>query len=150
MRAIVWATVVAGALDILSAIVLRGLVNGISATRVLQSVASGVLGRAAFVGNARTAALGVLLHFLIMAVIATLFHVVSRRWSVLTTQWLPSGLAYGAIVYVIMSFVVVPLSAFPGKLVPSLAAFAEGVAVHMICVGMPIAFIVSRWGQSVA
>lgn len=148
MQALLWSTLVAGALDISATIVLRRLINGIAALRVLQSVASGLLGRNAFGGHLRTAVLGLLLHFLIMTVIVALFYFASRRLAGLTTQWLWSGLAYGAVVYLVMSFVVVPLSAFPGKLVPSSAAFVEGLLVHMICVGLPIAFIISRFAPA--
>jgi hypothetical protein len=145
MQAILWSTLVAGTLDISAAIVLRAMVNGIAATRVLQSVASGVLGRDAFSGDLRIAALGLLLHFLMMAVIATVFYLASRRLPMLATYWVWFGLAYGVVVYLVMSFVVVPWSAFPGTVVPSAAAFVEGVVVHMVCVGLPIAWFTSRW-----
>jgi hypothetical protein len=148
MQAIFWSTLLAGALDITAAIVLRGLVNGVAASRVLQSVASGVLGRAAFSGGQRAAAFGLLLHFLIMAGIAATFYVASRRLPSLTAHWPGFGLAYGVVVYLVMSFVIVPLSGFPGKLVPSVAAFVEGALVHAICVGLPIAFATSRYAQS--
>jgi uncharacterized membrane protein YagU involved in acid resistance len=150
MQALLWSTLIAGTLDITAAIILRALLSGVPAVRVLQSVASGLLGRAAFSDDMRTAALGLLLHFLIMAVIASLFYVASRRLPVLTAQWLWSGLVYGALVYLMMSFVIVPLSAFPGKLVPSTAAFVEGIVVHMLCVGLPIAYITSRYTPSPA
>ena len=150
MQALLWSTLVAGTLDITAAIVLRALLSGVTAVRVLQSVASGLLGRPAFNDDLRTAALGLLLHFLIMAVIAALFYFASRRLPVLAAQWLWSGLAYGAVVYLIMSFVIVPLSAFPGTLVPSVAAFVEGIVVHMLCVGLPIAYITSRYAPSPA
>ena len=147
MRAILWATLVAGALDISAAIILRGTLNGMAASRVLQSVASGVLGRDAFSGGPPIAALGLLAHFLIMAGIATVFYLASRKLPLLTNHWVGFGLVYGAIVYLMMSFVIVPLSAFPGKLVPSVAAFVEGIVVHMICVGLPIAYFTSRYSQ---
>jgi hypothetical protein len=110
----------------------------------LQSVAAGVLGREATKGGAMTAALGLLLHFLIMSGIATTFYILSRRIPVLTKHWLPCGIAYGVVVYLVMSFVVVPLSAFPGSVVPSLAAFVQGALTHIVCVGLPIAFITHR------
>lgn len=48
----------------------------------------------------------------------------------------------------LMAFVVVPWSAFPGTVVPSTAALVEGVIVHIVCVGLPIAYITSRWPAS--
>jgi hypothetical protein len=141
--AILGATLVAGALDITAAIV-QWQFKGVPAIRILQSVAAGVLGRDATKGGAATAALGLLLHFLIMSGIAMTFYIVSRRMPVLTKRWIACGLAYGVAVYLVMSFVVVPLSAFPGSVVSSPAEFIKGVLVHMVCVGLPIAFITSR------
>jgi hypothetical protein len=141
--AILGSTLVAGALDITAAIV-QWQFKGVPAIRILQSVAAGVLGRDASKGGAATAALGLLLHFLIMSGIAATFYVASRRMPVLTKHWLAFGLAYGVAVYLVMSFVVVPLSAFPGSVVSSPAGFIQGVLVHMACVGLPIAFITHR------
>lgn len=144
MGTVLWATLVAGTLDITAQIVLRLALNGLAPMKLLQSVASGLLGKHAFGGGLRTAALGLLLHFMIMAVIAMVFYEATRRVPLLHGQWLWSGLAYGLAVYLVMSFVVVPLSAFPGKVVPNAWAFFEGVLVHMLCVGVPIAFICGR------
>jgi hypothetical protein len=83
-------TLVAGTLDI-SAAIITWLVQGVSATRVLQSVAGGLLGRVTFNGGAATAVLGLLLHFLIMSVIVTVFYVASRRLPVLTRHWFWCG-----------------------------------------------------------
>lgn len=145
--AIVWATLVAGALDI-SAAILNAQMHSIAANRVLQSVASGLLGKAAYAGGAGTAVLGLVLHFALMAVIATAFYLASQRLPVLTTMhWSWIGLAFGIVVYLTMSFVIVPLSQFPGKLVPNLTAFMTGVTIHMICVGLPIAYFTSKHSQ---
>jgi hypothetical protein len=144
MWTVLWATLVAGALDVTAQIILRLGLNGMAPSKVLQSVASGVLGKRAFGGDLGTAALGLLLHFSIMAVIATVFYEASRRMPMLDGPWLWRGLAYGLAVYLVMSFVVVPLSAFPGKVVPNAWAFFEGALVHMLCVGVPIAFICAR------
>jgi hypothetical protein len=58
-----------------------------------------------------------------------------------------SGVLYGVAVYVFMNFVVVPLSAVPKRPVsPGLAAVI--VVVHMVCVGIPIAVAVRRYGDS--
>ena len=54
-----------------------------------------------------------------------------RRW------WL-AGLAYGIVVYVVMTFVVVPLSALAPARPAPLAAHVQGLLVHMACVGLPI------------
>ncbi len=57
--------VLAGALDITYAIVFNYVRSGVPPVRILQSVASGLLGRAAYSGGAGTAGLGLALHFFI-------------------------------------------------------------------------------------
>lgn len=143
LQAIALGTLVAGTLDICAAIVSWWL-RGVAPTRVLQGVASGLLGRGAFDGGMSAAALGLLLHFAIMSVIVTLFVVAARRSVRLTpvarSHAIGIGLAYGIVVYLVMTYVVVPLSASPGGL-PGFWQFVQGVAIHMACVGLPIALI---------
>jgi hypothetical protein len=146
LRTIAMGTLVAGTLDI-SVAIITWLLRGVSATRVLQGVAGGLLGRATFDGGAATAMLGLLLHFAIMSVIVTVFYVASRGVPLLTRQWFWCGLAYGIAVYLVMTFIVVPLSAFPGRM-PSPSAIVQGLIVHMLCVGLSIAFITRRFATA--
>jgi hypothetical protein len=81
---------IAGGLDITYAIVFSGL-RGVSAMRVLQSVASGLLGSPAFSGGALTAALGLVLHFFIAFWAAVIFYVASKEMPFLTRYSVVSG-----------------------------------------------------------
>lgn len=60
-RTILWGTLIAGSADIVAG-VLPWVLKGVPLQRVLQSIASGLLGREAFSGGAWTATLGLLLH----------------------------------------------------------------------------------------
>ncbi|HMN45237.1 MAG TPA: hypothetical protein PKE27_11710 [Povalibacter sp.] len=143
LQPVVIGTLVAGTLDI-SAAILMWLPRGVAPGRVLQSVAGGLLGRAAASGGAATAALGLFLHFAIMCAIVTVFVLASRRWPMLTPRaLLPAvgcGVIYGIVVYLAMTYVVVPLSASPMR-PPTVRQFLEGIAVHIACVGVPIVLI---------
>lgn len=143
MRAILWGTLVAGSMDITAAIVTWWF-RDVPPIRILQSVAGGLLGRDTYSGGGTTATLGLLLHFSIMCVIVAVFVFASSRISALTRNVVVSGVAYGIAVYLVMTYVVVPLSASPGGR-PSLSMFVQGVIVHILCVGMPIALIASRF-----
>ena len=61
-RANLYGTLVVGALDLIDAIVFFGL-RGVRPIRTFQSIAAGLLGRAAFQGGLATALLGAFLHF---------------------------------------------------------------------------------------
>lgn len=137
-RAIVWGGLLAGVGDITFAFVTAGL-NGVSPMRVLQSVASGLLGAAAREGGLATAALGAVLHFLIAFIWATVFWFASRKLSVLVRHPVVCGLLYGAIVYFFMYFVVMPLSAIYFKPSREFSSILLNAAGHMLLVGLPIA-----------
>lgn len=134
---------IAGALDILYAVVFSGF-RGVPAARILQSVASGLLGRAAYEGGAPAAALGLVLHFLLALLIAAIFYVASRRFQFLIRHPVTAGAIYGIGVYAVMNLVVLPLSAFPGKMTFVPIVVVTGLFVHAFLVGVPIALAVRR------
>ena len=139
-RAILWAGLIAGTLDITAACITNGL-RGMSPGRVLQSVASGLLGADSFQGGAATAALGLVLHFLIAFGAATVYFAASRKVSFLVRHAVVCGLLYGVAVYAFMNSIVVPLSAAPFKI----AYTPVGLTVHLLCIGLPIALAVRRF-----
>lgn len=129
---------IAATLDILYAIVFSSF-RGVPAVRVMQSVASGLLGQPAYEGGVATAALGLCLHYAMAFLIAAIFWLASRRLSFMTRQAVPAGLAYGICVYLVMNFVVIPLSAFPTAMTYTPVRVAINVVAHMVLFGLPIA-----------
>jgi uncharacterized membrane protein YagU involved in acid resistance len=103
----------AGALDIGYAFVAYGpLSYGMSPVEVLHSVASGWLGRdAANAGGTATALLGLVTHFSIAMIMAAVFVWFTTRLPALTRNAVMWGVIYGFGLYLVMSYVVVPLSA---------------------------------------
>lgn len=143
-RAIAWGGLLAGVGDITFAFVMSGL-RGVGPVRVLQSVASGLLGRAAAEGGLATAALGAVLHFFIAFVWATVFWLASRKLKVLVQHPVVCGLLYGFAVYAFMYLVVLPLSAAYFK--PTFTPYTVSLngAGHMLLVGLPIALVASKF-----
>jgi hypothetical protein len=138
LRAALRGTAIAGTLDIVYAIVFYGL-RGVPAMRILQSVASGLLGAPAYRGGWPTALLGLVLHFAIMFVIAALFVAAHRRLAPLRQHAVAAGAVYGLVVYGVMNYIVLPLSAFAQRGTPPALVIALGVLVHVVLVGIPIA-----------
>ena len=145
--AIFWGGLIAGALDITAACVSSWLRAGFPPTRVLQSVASGILGAAAYSGGAKIAVLGLALHFFIATTWTTVFYFASRKLRFLIERPVTWGLVYGLIVYAFMNFVVLPLSAFPQRTPLRLSGRIIGLLIIMFCVGLPIALIVRRFSK---
>jgi uncharacterized membrane protein YagU involved in acid resistance len=140
-RAILLATLAAGTLDIGAAILTNPQVP---ARVVLQSVAGGWLGSAAYRGGWPTAWLGLASHYAIMLGIAAVFVLVARQVPALRRQWFPAGVAYGVLVWLAMAFVVVPLSASTLSPPDSVTAAMKPIVIHILCVGLPIAWIAQR------
>jgi hypothetical protein len=141
-RALVLGTLAIGILDLADAFVFFGL-RGVSPVRILHSIAAGLLGREAFSGGVPTAVLGACLHFFIAFCIAATFLFASRRLTFLTRRPIVWGVLYGIAAYLVMNFVVLPLSAAGGG-VPTGSVLVNGVLIHMFGVGLPAAVIGSR------
>lgn len=146
-RALVTGTLVVGILDILDAFIFFGL-RGVKPISILQSIASGVLGRTAYQGGLSTALLGLLLHFVIAFGVVATYLIATRLMPSLNRRPLIYGALYGIAVYVVMNFVIVPLShAALGAGPTPLIVRANGVLIHMIGVGLPAALVAARVGQ---
>jgi uncharacterized membrane protein YagU involved in acid resistance len=145
LETVLWGGLIAGVLDGLDAIVFFGATAGATPARIFQHIASGLLGPASFQGGWRTVALGVVLHFFIATGAATVYYLVSLRLPVLFRKPLLYGPAFGLVVFYVMYYVVVPLSAVRNKTKP-IGAFEllDELVAHAFFVGLPIALAAHR------
>jgi len=65
----------------------------------------------------------------------------------MTENPLVCGLVYGAGVELVMSLIVLPLSALHARGPYELHDLIQGLLVHMVVVGLPIAFSVRRFAR---
>jgi hypothetical protein len=144
LRTIVTAWLVVGILDITSAFVIA-TIKGTGSIRMLQGIASGLLGRRSFEGGLGTAALGLTIHFFIALMVVLVFYIASRKINFLTRQPLLSGLIYGIAVYLFMYWIVIRF-VFPNAH-PSLSRDVTAVLVHMFLIGMPTALVISHFAK---
>ena len=144
-KAILVGGLIAGALDITYAFILWWLRAQVTPMQILQSVAAGLLGKASYDGGSGTAILGAFLHFFNALVIAAIYVGASRIWPVLARRATLFGPLYGIGVYLVMNYVVLPLSAFPPRTRPPAAVvWITGVLAHMFLIGLPIALAAKR------
>jgi uncharacterized membrane protein YagU involved in acid resistance len=140
-RTIGLATLVAGTLDILFAMILT-LIFGRAIPDMLRRVGSGPFPAATDMGTSG-AILGLVVHFTLMAIMAAGFVLLARwRPQLLDTPY-RSGLAYGVITYFAMNWLVVPLR-FGTPLPPKPLSIATQAFAHIVLVGIPIALITAR------
>lgn len=134
----------AGVLDIVYAFVDAGR-RGSSPLRVLQAVASGLLGKEAFEGGVPAGVLGLVCHFVIAFGAAAVYYLAARRLALLRERPLLAGAVFGVLVYLFMNFVVIPLSAAPFKLSYPPRVLLQGFVSHALLVGIPIALAIRRF-----
>lgn len=140
IAAILPAGLVAGVLD-LTEVSIYYAFRGVSPVRILQAIASGLLGAEAFQGGWAAASLGFVLHFVIATGAAATYYAASRRFSVLIARPVLCGLAFGLAVYVFMNHGIVPLSRTASAPF-DWARFTNSLFAHLFCVGLPIALMI--------
>jgi hypothetical protein len=145
LHALLWAGLACGILDITAALVVYGSF-GLKPMRLLEGIASGLLGPKAFEGGLATALLGLLCHFVIAFGAATVYVLASRAIPFLIQHAVVSGVLYGVAVYFFMNRVVVPLSAVAPRPF-SLRSMVIGIIIHIVCVGLPISLVARRFLQ---
>jgi len=134
---------IVGTVDLLYAIIVYSPRHPIL---VPQTIASGVFGPKSYQGGVQTAVLGVVLQFVIAFGAATVYYLASRTLTFLVSRAMLCGLIYGAVVYLFMHIVVVPLSAASAEHIAFVYKVFEFVE-HWFCVGLPIALSVRHYSH---
>jgi hypothetical protein len=143
LQTIIYGGLVAAMLDITDACLFWWLARGVTPAAILRGIAAGLLGKAAYAGGLATAALGGVLHVLIACVMAAVYWLACLRLPALYRRPWFYGIAYGAVTFLVMDYIVLPLSAArPGTFWP--IWFADDLLSHALLVGLPIALI-ARW-----
>jgi len=136
--AIIVGGVVAGTLDLIQASILFGV-------KVPLVIAAGLLGEPAFRGGAGMYTLGILLHFFIAFSVTTIYYIASRWLTFMLDHPLVCGLFFGMAVELVMSYIVLPLSALQDRGPYRLHDVLQGLIVHMIVIGLPVAYSIRRF-----
>lgn len=133
---------IAGTFDLTSAYITYG-------KRVPYGIASGLIRRtAAFQGGVPTYILGIALHYFIALSAAAVYYAVSRKLGFLKEHPYVCGLYYGIAIFLVMNLIVLPLSAIHARGPFTLHGLIQGLLVHMILIGLPIALSVRAFGKT--
>jgi hypothetical protein len=130
---------IAGTLDIL----LASLIYKASLVVILQAIARGWLGKAAFQGGLSAAALGLGSQWFISVVAALIYGLAGRAWPFLLKRPLLCGPVFGAGVFLVMREVVSPLSAVQSSKLPAQPMLTLDFLANLLF-GLIIAFVASR------
>jgi hypothetical protein len=143
VRPIVIGGLILGTLRLIDTLLIAWLTAQTPPIVVTQFFASGALGEAAFVGGLGTALLGVIIHYGVSMVISAVFILTASRLPLLRRNAILGGILYGVAVYVVMNFIVLPISAAPPLEYP-LPLLTYGIFTTALEVGLPLGIIVRR------
>ncbi|MDB5471355.1 MAG: hypothetical protein JWR84_2915 [Caulobacter sp.] len=143
LPAILWGGLVAGAADIGAA----ALIWKIPVDVVFRSVARGWLGKAAKDSGLQGVLIGAASHFFICLVCAVLYVFAARRFPVLTRQPILCGALFGLIIYGVMTYLVVPLSAVGPRPSPPVDLTLLLAILANVMVGVIIALFAARYAR---
>jgi hypothetical protein len=143
-RAVLAIGLIAGTLDIADSLIFNAF-RGITPAMVFRYIASGLIGmNAAADGGLEVVLLGVALHYLIALIWTGIFFAASRRLRLLTARPVGSGLAYGIVVYLVMNWIVLPLSRVPHVHNATMGSRINGVLAVVLFIGLTISLLMRR------
>lgn len=146
-KAILLSGLFIGVADGLAAALSNFLMKGISPDRVFKFVASGVFGMRAFAGNTAMLVAGLCFHFLIAMSFTTFFFIIASSYKSLINHILLTGVGYGCSVWLVMNFIVIPLSNTP-PISFQTDSVIVGIFVHIFVIGVPIVWLAKQHLES--
>ena len=141
LQTILFTGLLAGTLDILSAIYFLGKGN---ATAILKFVASGAFGKTALEGSNEMAFYGLFFHYFIAFSFTILFFYAYPRLAVLRKNKIIVGLLYGVFVWAVMNLIVLRFT----QILPrpfTLLGVTKNMGILMYAIGLPIAWFTNRF-----
>ena len=144
VSALVRIGLIAGTLDISENLVFNAF-RHITPAMIFRYIASGLLGMEAIRGGAGMIALGVAIHYTIALAWTALYFFAALQWRVLVRRPVACGLIYGALVYIVMNFAVLPLTRIPhSHAAVSVASRVSGMLALLFCIGLTVALLTAR------
>jgi len=141
---IIKAGLLAGTLDILSAILYYYCKTGKNGFNVLNYVASGVFGKEAISGGNSMAIAGLLFHYFIAFCWTLFFFFIYPSIHSLLKNKIVAGIIYGVFIWIIMNLVVVPMTAIPKR--PFIISGAIiNMVILILAVGLPISLVIGNY-----
>ena len=110
-----------------------------------HAIARGWYGKAAMQGGLDVALVGLVSHYAILLVASAIFVFASLRFPILRRMAWIVGPLFGACIYGVMHYVVLPLSAVHAVANPKGIKFLWEVCGHMFGIGLPIAL----WARAI-
>ncbi|WP_258103552.1 hypothetical protein [Marinoscillum sp. MHG1-6] len=138
-KALILTTIFVSVADGVADLILYYLSGGHKAQNVFKFIASGIFGFKAFAGGSDIVIFGILFHFLIAFLWVSFFFVVYPLFKI-KGNTIFVGTIYGIIIWLVMSFVVIPISNAPSPPNDDVFQIIISVLVIVLTGGIPIAW----------
>jgi hypothetical protein len=144
-KTILTAGLLAGTLDITTALVLYAVRTGKNPLLVCRYIASAVFGKeAAYSGGNGMVAAGFVLHYIIAFIFTIVFFLLYPKIHVFIKNKFAAGILYGLFVWIVMNLLVVPLTRIPSFHL-TLSNAVQNIIILMLAIGLPVSLIVHQY-----
>jgi hypothetical protein len=147
LKTIAWVGLLAGSLDIVAACLQAWLARGIKPLIILQYIASGAFGKAAFSGGWAMPLTGLLFHFIIAYGFTILFFLLYPSIRIMSKSVVATAIVYGVFIFVVMNLLVLPLTKIP-KGTFRLDRALIGIGILIVAMGLPLSILAKKFYQS--
>ena len=141
---IIKAGLIAGTLDIATALVMFSIKTHKDPMIVFQYIASAAFGKAAYTGDVSFIVAGIAFHYIIAFSFTILFFLLYPRIKFMHNYPILAGLTYGIFVWLMMNLVVLPLTKLP-PITFNLQSAVPGTIVLMLAIGLPVSLIIHNY-----
>ncbi|MEX6685966.1 hypothetical protein QTN47_00585 [Danxiaibacter flavus] len=140
---IIKAGLIAGTLDIVTALIMFYMKTHKDPMIVFKYIASAAFGKAAYSGASFIVA-GIVFHYIIAFSFTILYFFLYPRIKFMHNYPVLAGLTYGICVWLIMNLLVLPLTQLP-PITFNLQSAITGTIVLMLAIGLPVSLIVHNY-----
>lgn len=140
------ATLIAGSLDIIFALTQFYIKTQKSPVLVLKYIASALFGKSAYSDGVVMPAVGLLFHYLVVFGWVTIFFFIYPKIILVIKNSIVAGLLYAIVIWLAMSFVVLPLTLVPRQPFQIQQALVA-ILILMVAIGIPLGLIMKKYYQ---
>ncbi len=145
-QAVLLTTLVAGTLDIISAHVDQTIRTGTFPSKMFYAIAGGAIGlERAFASGKAVLLLGIFIHYFISFLFTLFYFLVYPAVKKVSPNKFLNGFLYALFAQSVMTFIVMPLTAFPKK--PFVFTFDTviGILIFTVVFGLPISIMTDKY-----
>ncbi|HYJ64561.1 MAG TPA: hypothetical protein VEV62_12510 [Parafilimonas sp.] len=145
-KAVLLTTIVAGTLDIIAAHVDQTIRTGRFPDKMFYAIAGGAIGlQRAFTSGKEVLLLGIFIHYFIAFCFTLFYFVIYPAVKKVLPNKFVNGFLYALFVQAVMTFIVLPLTAFPKRPFVFTIDVVIGLLVLTVVFGLPISIMTENY-----